>query len=169
MDDETVFQFGADWARVFDILPELAGPVQGYSRNVLDNTNVQSLQQKLRADIDAASVKREGDAIEASYVGMELQAAAVASFLIVADAKSWETDRLRLLYLDAHGNTVRHSTVAAEEVCENRHEWFGAKFRDSCWWQNRDGDPRFRYDPGGIIGDSYKASGEMGRLLYGLT
>jgi hypothetical protein len=55
--------------------------------------------------------------LEAEYGehGERLQAEAVSTFLLVADAGAWETDCLRLLYLDGKGNVVHHSAVGGVE------------------------------------------------------
>ncbi|KAK3935356.1 hypothetical protein QBC46DRAFT_346698 [Diplogelasinospora grovesii] len=153
-DAADVFDFGDDWGRVFDVLPEIAGPIQGWSRSLGVEVEVHPLQQKLH---DAVRAAEEGDAeSEAEYGihGMELQAEAVSTFLIVADAEAWDTGRLSLLYLDAKGNIVRHSRIAPEEVFEVRHQFIGKKFRDSSWWVNRD-DPTsgLHNEPGGVLGE----------------
>lgn len=169
LDDAALFDFGDNWCRVFDILPELAGPVQGYVRCGFEGDGFGVLRAQLR---DACARLRDGaerDAeAETGAAGMALQVMAVNSFLIVADAEAWETGLLRLLYLDARGNVVRHSRIAPEDVMYTRSEWFGKKFRDGRWWVDARGRDGLVVEPGGVLGDMYTARGEMGRVLYGL-
>lgn len=168
-DDPQVFNFGENWERIFDILPELAGPEQGYTRAIAEGRlyedflalQQKALQQKLRENVIRAEDKEEE--IECG-VGQDLQFMAVEAYLIVADREAFETDQLRILYLDARGNIVRHSRLPPEEVAIAREKWNAGKFRDSEWWI----EERWSSKPGSIIGEKYKARGEIGRVLYGV-
>lgn len=114
---------------------------------------------------DAAAV------LEAEYGehGERLQAEAVSSFLLVADAGAWDTDCLRLLYLDGKGNIVRHSVVEVSYAWATRNYWMGKRFCESDWWPHMHNLlTGKRGDPGSELGDKYRAPGELGRLLYGL-
>lgn len=169
LDDAAVFDLGERWDGVLDVLPELAGPTEGYRRA----TGFHSAEEveQLRATIQAAG-DREAEA--ETGAGMELQLDAVATFLVVADREAWDTGKLRLLYLDAQGNIVRHSRISPEDVFNTRHEWIGKKFRDGYWWREEfeqsglDATKRLRFEPGGTLGDQYRAHGALGRALYGL-
>lgn len=166
LDDPSLFAFGADWRRVFDVLPELAGPVQGYVRCGFEvEERFGPLRARLR-EVRGGAAEREAEA-EAGAVGMALQVLAVDSFLVVADAEAWDTGLLWLLYLDARGNVVRHSRIAPDDVMYTRHEWIGKKFRDGRWWLNAKGRGGQGMEPGGVLGDMYTARGEMGKILYG--
>ena len=111
LDDAAVFNFGDEWWRVFDVLPELAGPLQKHTRGLpyIDRDKMQSLceEQSRHVERPLSSLargehERLDDAaavLEAEYgkLGERLQAEAVETFLLVADAGAWETDCLRLL------------------------------------------------------------------------
>jgi hypothetical protein len=169
LDDPEVFNLGDKWDEVFDILPELAGPTQGYKRGrgFLKSDEV----QKLRATIQAAEDK-ESEA--ESGAGRELQVNVVQTFLIVADQVAWNTGRLRLLYLDPQGNIVRQSKMRPEEVWQTCYQWIGKKFRDNNFWIDEfelntwDESTWHRNYPGATLGDKYRAHGSLGRVLYGL-
>ncbi|KAI1379912.1 hypothetical protein F4677DRAFT_442106 [Hypoxylon crocopeplum] len=90
LNDPQIFDFGGNWKRDF-----------------------LSTRQQLRENVIRAENKEEE--VEAG-VGMELQVMAVEAYLIVADREAFETDQLRILYLDASGNIVRHSRLAPEDV-----------------------------------------------------
>jgi hypothetical protein len=169
LDDAELFDFGGEWWRVFDVLAELA------DRWRAPQETVQALREKLHQEIQrrvaAGDDPAEVAVFEAEYgkYGQELQLAVVASFLLVADARAWETDRLRLLYLDSKGNVIRHTTVEVERAWETRDYWFAPRFRNTEWWRYKDdpadGEPE---EPGAELGKKYRAHGEQGRVLYGL-
>lgn len=113
------------------MLPELAGPLQQNSRN-LDGPTVgpeaRELRQWLGEDVHAAEDK-EGCAETGDGAAPDLQMLAVESFLVIADAEAWASDRLRVIFLDARGNAVRYSRLPLEESFDVRGVWF----RPS-WW-----------------------------------
>lgn len=163
LNDAAVFNLSDEWDKVFDVLPELAGPVQGYKRGITLGTDE---VQQLRATIQAAE---DQEAEAETGAGMQLQVKAVTTFLVVVDLEAWDTKRLRLLYLDSKGNIVRQSRIRPEDVFETRHQWIGRKFRDGNWWLNEyDDESWLRHEPGGTLGDKYRAHGTLGRVLYGL-
>ncbi|KAI0099452.1 hypothetical protein F4814DRAFT_433275 [Daldinia grandis] len=180
LDDRALFE--GDWFTVFDVLPELVGPIPNYDpyvhRHLGNPDELETLRQKLRESV-ASALRLEGegqtvgqlktDHIEAGAAGMALQANIVASFLFVVDADTFETEKIRLLYLDARGNIVRETRVPSTETWEMRDAWNAKKFRDSVFWNDRDrsewGVPN---DPGSVLGEKYKFQGEIGRVLYKL-
>jgi hypothetical protein len=129
LDDAGVFNFGDEWWRVFDVLPELAGPLRKHARGApyVDKDKMQALREELGRDVERPLSSLAGGeherledtaaVLEAEYGehGERLQAEAVSTFLLVADAGAWETDCLRLLYLDGKGNVVHHSAVGGVE------------------------------------------------------
>ncbi|KAI1104574.1 hypothetical protein F4804DRAFT_181948 [Jackrogersella minutella] len=180
LDDQALFD--GDWSAALDILPELAGPAPNYDpyahRHLGDPGELETLRQKLRESV-ASALRLEGegntaeqlkvDAVEAGDAGMELQVNAVASFLFVADCKAVETEKLRLLYLDARGIIVRETRVPCTETWQMRDAWVGKKFRDSPLWNDRDrSEWGVSNDPGSVLGEKYKLEGDIGRLLYNL-
>src|SRR4051794_4643862 len=81
LDDAELFDFGDEWWRVFDVLPELA------DRRRAPQGTVQALRESLRQEIQrrvaAGDDPAEVAVFEAEYgkCGQELQLAVVASFL----------------------------------------------------------------------------------------
>jgi hypothetical protein len=161
-----------------DLAANLAVDVQcrSHGRNALDGQARvgQRIDDLLAASWSATAGEAALSAaavFEAEYGkhGEKLQAAAVATFLLVADAHAWETDCLRLLYLDAKGNIVRHSTVEVEDAWYTRCWFDPGKMEESLWWPYKhdlmSGELR---ETGSELGEKYLAHGEMGRSLYGL-
>jgi hypothetical protein len=188
LDDRERFDFGDEWWRVFDMLPELAGPNEKYSRRPWwgNEERVRELREGLRRDVEErrrvasagdggvlpSEVEAEAAAVlEAEYGvhGQALQEAAVSTFLLVADAQAWETDCLRVLFLDAKGNVVRHSTTDVSDAWETRCYWVNFRFNESSWWVFAHDLLSGRREEGGAeLGEKYRARGEVGRSLYGL-
>lgn len=177
LDDQALFN--GDWSAVFDTLPELAGSTRGqdpYShRHLGDPEKLESLRQGLRKSVTSA-LRLEGhgndpeelkiDDVEAGG-GMELQAHAVATFLLVADAEAFETEKLRLLYLDARGNIVREFRLPYTESWETRHEWNACKFKTSMSWRDWvKTDQPVVHGPRSVLGEKYRFPGIIGPVLY---
>lgn len=174
--------FKGDWSVALDLLPELVGPpVNGdaYSNRLWCGfQNIEVLRQELRESIaarlrfgaqgdEAEQLKVED--VEAGYVGMDMQVNVVFTYIFIADAEAFETDSLRLLFLDAKGVIVRESRIKVEETWEMRNYWTAYKFRETDIWSDRnrsDNSPCPR--PGSLLGDRYKITGDKGRALYGL-
>ncbi|KAF2993343.1 hypothetical protein E8E14_001655 [Neopestalotiopsis sp. 37M] len=114
--------FKGDWSVALNLLPELAGPPansDAYSDRLwCGYEDIEVLRQELRksiaarlrfgAQVDEAEQLKVED-VEAGYVGMDMQVNVVFTYLFVADAEAFETDSLRLLFLDAQGVVVRES------------------------------------------------------------
>ncbi|KAI1152339.1 hypothetical protein F4825DRAFT_450536 [Nemania diffusa] len=181
LDDRNLFK--GDWSTVLWVLPELAGPTQGYEayshRHMGDYERFEVLRGKLRESV-ASALRLEGqgndserlkiDDVEAGPAGMRLQANAVASFLFIVDAEAFGTEKLRLLFLDTRGNIVRESRVPCAETWEMRDGWNARKFLGSNFWMDRDRSEWYMpNDPGSVLGDKYEFSGEIGRVLYKLN
>ncbi|ROW04861.1 hypothetical protein VMCG_04888 [Cytospora schulzeri] len=178
LDDEVLFK--GDWFAAFDMLPELAGPTAGYDayshRRLGDPDELEGLRQKLHESV-ASALRLEGygnnaaqlkiDDVEAGPAGMALQASVVASILFIADAEAFETQKLRLLYLDTQGNIVRETRVPCSETWEMRDGWNARKFQTSVFWKDSERSQwNVPNDPGSILGERFKFAGDIGRELY---
>ncbi|KAK6087036.1 hypothetical protein SCUP234_02129 [Seiridium cupressi] len=179
--DDSAF-FKGSWLAALDLLPELAGPIPGYEqfshRHLGDPDRLDLLRRDLRASV-ASALRLEGhgnDAeqlkvaeVEVGPVGKALQAHVASSFLFVVDTEAFETGSLRLLFLDVRGNIVREARVPSTDTWEMREAWNAKKFRTGSVWADRRrsewGQPN---SPGSVLGDSYKFSDDIGRVLYGL-
>ncbi|KAK9422562.1 hypothetical protein SUNI508_00425 [Seiridium unicorne] len=169
LDDPSILSSGQggagsddSWEPVFGVLPELAGPSQSLSRkpgggNPALQEELDELRQQLQ-ELQAAE-GGEGDfEAETTDAGIQLQELAVGSFLLVADAHAFGSDRLRLLFLDARGNIVRESRILVGEIHVLKGEWFRSSWSDTeDWWL------------GGEVGVNYRADSAVGKELYGTT
>jgi hypothetical protein len=117
------------------------------------------------------SALRKWPALEAEYGkhGERLQVYAVENVLLVADARAFEMDRLKLLYLDYKRNIVRHSTVEIDYAWDTWDHRWAWKFRETCYWMLKHNPLTGEgYEDGAELADDYRASGRLGRLIYGL-
>ncbi|KAK9418254.1 putative WW domain-containing protein [Seiridium unicorne] len=153
LDDSAVFK--GSWLAALDLLPELAGPIPASALRLEGRGN------------DAEQLKVAE--VEVGPAGKELQAHVASSFLFVVDTEAFETGSLRLLFLDVRGNIVREARVPSTDTWEMREAWNAKKFRTGSVWADRRrsewGQPN---SPGSVLGDSYKFSDDIGRVLYGL-
>ncbi|KAI1110745.1 hypothetical protein F5Y14DRAFT_454715 [Nemania sp. NC0429] len=176
LDDAASFDFDGDWKAALYLLPELAGPastLEPYShRHLGGNPEEVERLRGVMASCNEHEQQLTVDEMEAGTAGMELQACAVTSFLFVADAEAFETDSslLRLLFLDLRGNIVRESRVPVADAWEMRSAWDAGKFRDGPFWADRHRSDSLGVpsDPGSVLGERYRATGDIGRELYKL-
>ncbi|OTB16747.1 hypothetical protein K445DRAFT_11030 [Daldinia sp. EC12] len=139
LDDQAWFE--GDWTVALNVLPELASPTSNYDpfthRHFGHPEELEPLRQKLRESV-ASAVCLEGKGstveqlkthdIEAGNAGMEIQAKVVASFLFVADAEAFETEKLRLIYLCARDTAQVYRGVGDARPLEREENSETARF-----------------------------------------
>ncbi|KAI2786053.1 hypothetical protein POX_h09818 [Penicillium oxalicum] len=160
LDNPELFNFGDQWWRVFDILPELAGPLNDNSRlpnpenisrerQYFKNTVLPTLKQsdEWRANRDNC-IEKQSDF---------LRRTASKGYLAIADQEAFETDMLRLIYLDGKRNIVQETRMAFDEqtFADVAVEWDQLSLPMQLWED-------------GKTGEKYRVNGELGRELYQL-
>ncbi|KAK1770267.1 hypothetical protein QBC33DRAFT_567608 [Phialemonium atrogriseum] len=148
LDDPLLFDFGDDWERVFEVLPELAGPEQGLSRRFTgpegwdQGRYLESLQQMLRENVSRMETQEEKlEAVECG--GNDMQVRAVDSYLLLADEEAICCD---------------------EEIWTMDDQIRKGKIQTSEFWDSSD----VGTNPGGALNPKYGAFGEISRELYGV-
>lgn len=53
LDDKNMFDFGADWRRIYDLMPEVAGPMGGQSRRPPDHREIDYFRKEFKKDLRA--------------------------------------------------------------------------------------------------------------------
>jgi hypothetical protein len=166
LDNADIFNFGSEWRRVYEILPELAGPLEPEVDDRLriprarKPEHLESLRSGLKLQIAAAKEqapeawREDRDTIIDGLV-MELQKCATRTYLILADEEAFRSGNLRVLYLDGFRNVIREGRIDPEF-----HDIFGV----IGIWMETDEIPE-----GCNVGEKYRASAELGRELYQLT
>lgn len=175
LDDEAMFSFGESsdaYNRVFDIIPELAGPTPGNAR-VLEGPFVEPLidemVKKTRAALREEVIKAvdKEASVHIGDNGVYLQLWSTDSWLLVADKEAFETDQPLVLFLDARGNIVRHTRISIDEIYDLRLSYTIGHLESHKFW-NSYGPADDGTGPSSILGKKYEMNGEIGRTLYGV-
>jgi hypothetical protein len=138
LDDPVLFNVGEEWERVLDLLPELAG---------------RTGSQRCKEGIRAAELAEAREAKDTEEVVQNLAFTGPAP-LLIADKEAFREGKLRVLFLDSHGNIVRHSRIEPEKMAELKQSAMIYRLESSQWWEY------------GEVGEKYKPEGEIGRVLY---
>lgn len=168
LDDVDQFDFGSDWRRIYDILPEVAYPIQFGSLTGDDDKFIRYIEPRDHVEMrsffkrDLAAAKQEDpeawrnnrDSVIES-VGMSLQRSATCTYIIIADEEAFESGRLRVLYLDGLRRIVREGRIEPER--DDIGSIVGS------WMETSD---LLDY---ATLDDKYRVNGEIGKELYQLT
>lgn len=162
LNDPELFSFDDQWWLVFNILPELAGPSQDYSRvpcpeivarerrYLKDALPRLKLTDEWRADGGSRDACIE---TEAAHFRRRLS----DIYLMIADREAFRTNTIRLVYLDAKRNIVQETRMNFDEqaFADIAVEWFELALPLTLWEK-------------GTVGVKYRANGELGRKFYQL-
>lgn len=165
LDDANHFNFGSDWRRVYEILPEVAGPLSidvdddfciprvhgpDYCDHARPDFKAQIAEAK-EEDPKAWHEDRDG-VIEAC--ALRLHSLTTRTYLLIADEEAFRSNSLLLLYLDGFRNIVREARLDPEidDIFGVVGLWMdGELLRTS------------------VVGEKYRVGGELGKELYQLT
>lgn len=159
LDNPELFNFGDQWWRVFDILPELAGPLNGYSR-LPNPESISRERQDFKERLPTLKQSDEWTANRDNYIEREfayLRRIASEGYLAIADQEAFKTDMLRLIYYDGKRNIVQETRTEFDEqtFADVAVGWDQLSLPLELW---RDGK----------TGEKYRVNGELGRELYQL-
>ncbi|RMJ24446.1 hypothetical protein PHISP_04696 [Aspergillus sp. HF37] len=159
LDDHDLFDFGDQWWLVFDILPELAGPLQIYSRLPLPEFVTRG-RQSLKAKLPRLKLTDEWKTnpytcIEAATTFF--RRTLTNGYFTIADREGFKTNTVRLVYLDGKQNIVQETRMDFDEqtFTDIAVEWDQLSLPVELWEE-------------GTVGEKYRANGELGRELYQL-
>ncbi|KAJ5400957.1 hypothetical protein N7465_011446 [Penicillium sp. CMV-2018d] len=165
LDNAEHFDFGSDWRRIYEILPEVAGPLSpevedGWVPRFRGPEYFDYIRPEFKAQLAEAKEKnpeewREGgrDTI-IENLAMRFHKLSTRTYLILMDQEAFQSGSPLLLYLDGFRNIVREGRLDPEF-----HDLFGiiSKWMNSELLENT------------VVGDKYRVSGELGKELYQLT
>lgn len=119
LDDPELFDFNADWQRVSELMPEVAGPMNRGGRLkkepiTLGLPQFKDALRRLKQMYPDEWKEDRQRYIENITTGLQRQV--TAAYLLVADEKAFQTDHLPLLYVDYKLNVIRESRVEADET-----------------------------------------------------
>ncbi|CEJ91573.1 hypothetical protein VHEMI07275 [[Torrubiella] hemipterigena] len=173
LEDESRFNVGRDWELVLDIMPELIIPYSESEGGAVEAAaqyrdprqwrrvakRVQQYQEEMRDK--ASKLTSTEDLIALVESANILQELSLCAVVILADKDAFAQKRLKMVFVDGHGHTIRYALVD----------------NDDCWWEVRselfrgtlDGNPYWLgEEEGSGVGPAYKADGVVGKELYGI-
>lgn len=167
LDNQEYFDFGLNWRRIYDILPEVNNPIQwrseiaglatrgrspefvdGYLRLIFKTFIAEA------KDIDPTAWYEKRDTV-IETLGHIMQYEVVDTYLLIADKEAFDSNRLRLLYLDTFRNIVREGRLDSEGK--------GIGGVMDSWGESA------MMDKVTVAGNKYRVNGELGQVLYQLT
>ncbi|CAG8130201.1 unnamed protein product [Penicillium salamii] len=166
LNNADLFNFGSEWRRVYEILPELAGPLEPEvdDRMRIPRARKADDLETFRSDLKTQIAEAKEEAPEAwrddrdtiiDSLAIGLQKCATRTYLILADEEAFRSGSLYVLYLDGFRNVIREGRMDPEI-----HDLFGVI---GTWMETNE------FLEGSTVGEKYRANAELGRELYQLT
>ena len=171
LDDADLYDFGDDWRRILDQIPEII-PIQDVPAHsnwiredltkylAFQKHGLGSASPRLRQNLSFLEGAEYEDAIRKALLG-SLHYACKVTFLVVEDREALETGNVLLLYLDAEGLVVRSLRIHPGEIEQVSGGWSdGCLIEDDSYWEDVE------------IGTDYRSGGsrDTARLaeMYGV-
>lgn len=164
LEDKSLFNVGRDWEAVLDTMPELIGPFlrdisDGRLCRVRRDKLVESTQAEIREQ--ALRLTRSEDRVALVEGTNSLQLYSICTVLIIVDQDAFAREKLKLVFADARGHTIRYGFVDPDD------DWW--LIRNEIFGGPIDGNPVWNNDRGeNGVGSAYRADGVVGRDLYGI-
>lgn len=142
LDDQTIYDYGDDWSRIFEVMPERLFCIAGASDSIGFMREVEDGDAKIRQckiDVEAGefeSLRMEeasrshlpgkhrpetDDEIEASIYRAKthrLHHASIVNYLFIADKEAMETGKVLIVFFDDRGRSVRQARIQPD-LCED--------------------------------------------------
>ena len=165
LDNKDIFNFGADWKRVFTIFPEAAGRLGKYSRWP-DMEGIKEFQDPFKKTLDGAKRMMKqtwrqdlnASLIQANPAAWNLLQFISIGYILIADEEAFQTNHFLLVYFDGNQNVIAQGRVPITDE--------GVKQVLLDWDQYQ---PPYSIFEEGTIGEKYLVNGEMGSWLYAFT
>lgn len=157
LDDESLFEFGdGEWARVFEVLPELSRKTKWSQEGLRDAVkNFLPLVERGRDDHPEEWAASREDVV--AWCADLIHKACMDHYMIVADTETFETGQFLVLFLDAKNDIVKQARIPAEDIGPLRIQvWRAALVDQDCWIR-------------GELGEKYKVNGTIGRELHAIS
>ncbi|KAL8642258.1 MAG: hypothetical protein Q9228_001024 [Teloschistes exilis] len=181
LNDPTHYDYGADWQRVFEVLPELLEPNdqswESYEEN--HHTEFEALRAYAEGGIARADQRLVDNLTGVSqgmpqfgFQGAELEnqvakalqssvhKACVVAWVVLEDEEALESGKVALMFVDALGRVVRSIRVEVGEA-----ERMGGFWADGSWdeiheWEDGESGPEYRLGGscGGLLLESIRGA-----------
>ncbi|KOS37440.1 hypothetical protein ACN38_g11759 [Penicillium nordicum] len=157
LNDADLFNFGAEWRRVYEILPELAGPLDPEVDDKLRIPRARKAEdlEPFRSDLKTQIAEVKEEAPEAwrddrdtiiDSLAIGLQKCAKRAYLILADEEAFRSGSLYVLYLDGFRNVIREGRMDPEI-----HDLFGVV---GTWVETNE------FLEGSTVGEKFRLDGQ---------
>ncbi|KAL8913519.1 MAG: hypothetical protein Q9171_001707 [Xanthocarpia ochracea] len=165
LNDPDLYDFGANWQQVFDVLPELLEPQEG-NWDVMKESQRQAMEA-LVAFAEGGVSRAPSDLLKnlSSYQGKELEdavadflqseahAAQVHGFMVLEDEEALNSGRPILIFLDVLGRVVRSQRVENGDEANIMGSWEMCSWHEISQWEDAE------------LGEDYKIGGACEGLL----
>lgn len=151
LDDATLYGYGDDWRRIFEIIPERL-----FEEN-MDHADARDAPEEREAWIREA--QRNLDFYEMTEINTFREATvrhhsrAVCKYLFVSEKVAFDTGKVLVVFFDDCGRTVRQSRVQPEHCEEIAGAWFDGFIYEMEGFIEADIGPD--HVPGGPCGPPY--------------
>lgn len=177
LSDEDLYNYGDDWQRIFDVMPERLFCITSNrsSDNVLlefkaRNERLRSLREDYEAgrfdefQMEEASQRqfawrdspRKDGEIAASVLRVKTEAihsCAIESYLFVADDTALQTGEVLVIFFDDRGHNVRQARILPEACDGTAGAWADSRIEDHEEFS--EGEVGLDYREGGICGPPF--------------
>jgi hypothetical protein len=185
LNNRALFDFGSDWRRVFEVLPEIAGcarhgslydaadgnnaveiqPLAAYSRwpdlEMLDDDFVDLAEEIQTSKAELPNWKEDPDILlePGDTAIRSLLRTATISWIIIVDETTFKTDELLIVYFDMHQNVTVEGRLELDQgyIDEMLMRWEDG------------GRPLGIVMENGTVGERYRLSSEEGRKFFRLS
>lgn len=145
--DDEIYEYGDDWRRILDIMPELVAGLGPCNHTPVSEEE----RQAFCASLEGLDAEDRAMKIESSR--RQIQEKLVQNYLIVVDEEALETKMLLFVFLDAHGDVVRQVRLEPSLTEEVSGGW-----SDGGGWQH--------FFEDGTVGPKYQPDSDFGRIHY---
>ncbi|PSK43730.1 hypothetical protein B9Z65_7244 [Elsinoe australis] len=160
LNDPGMFDFGEDWARVIEVVPELIKPINRLRHRLfdrLDERDLPRIRTDLKTEIQNAAEDRGAENLVHNGVAVLLQRCAVQSFIVVADEEALRSGTFKVYWFDGRGNKVRSSRITPDRVRTLHLQVIQGRWPEcEDMWTN------------GLVGSQYQLDGPLRQEVYGL-
>ncbi|CAL8580057.1 hypothetical protein XPA_005791 [Xanthoria parietina] len=175
LNDPTHYNYGADWHRVFQVVPELLEPLapgwafyeQDQHRAIEALTayaerGIAAVESRLVENLTGVSQGAPGlgfQGAELEYqIAVVLQSsvhlACVVTWVVIEDEEAFDSGNVGLMFVDALGRVVRWTRIEPAFVCAMGGAWARGSWVEMDEWLE------------GNIGPEYQMGGSCGGLLF---
>jgi hypothetical protein len=122
LNDVTLYNYGNDWHRIFEVIPERL------LEEVRDDANMRVTPEENASWIREAkrnlNIDEMADIDTFKQATAEYHARVVCKYLFIADKISLETGKVLVVFFDDCGRTVRQSRLKPEHCEQTAGAWF---------------------------------------------